>query len=246
MLIGPVETWFEEHFRTRADRTTVISSALEQRAISLGVAAGSILRIPPGSDVEGVVPRDRARARARLGLPARAPILGYMGALLRSDVLLLLEAFSIVRQQRPDAHLLMIGDAKVLASDAAIHRTGFVVGDDKLDFLAAADVLLLPMKDTVANRGRWPSKINDYLAAGRPIVATAVGDCHELFANHRIGLATAADARSFAAGTLALLDDRLTADEMGAAARDVAERLFAWPILAERLERWYRSVTGVP
>jgi len=245
-LIGPIETWFEEQFRTRADKTTVISSALERRAIALGVAASSILRIPPGSDVEGVVPRDRLRARARLGLPAGAPILGYMGALLRSDVVLLLEAFAIIRQRRPDAHLLMIGDAKALSSDGLIHRTGFVVGDQKLDFLAAADVLLLPMKDTVANRGRWPSKINDYFAAGRPTVVTAVGDCHELFANHRVGLATAADAEGFAAGTLALLDDRLTADEMGATARDVAERLFAWPILAERLEGWYRTVTNAP
>lgn len=242
-VITPVETWFEEHFRTRADRTTVISSALEQRAVAHGVAPGSILRIPQGSDVENVVPGDRARSRTRLGFPATAPILCYMGALLRGDARFLFDAFSVVRKVRPDVRLVMVGTTSSLVpDDRSIIQTGFVSDDDKLDALAAADVLLLPMTDTIASRGRWPSKINDYLAAGRPIVATAVGDCHELFANHRIGIATAVDAEAFAAAVLALLDDRITAGEMGATARNVAERVLAWPILTERLESLYLSI----
>jgi glycosyltransferase involved in cell wall biosynthesis len=111
-----------------------------------------------------------------------------------------------------------------------------------VSYLAAADVLLLPLKDTVANRGRWPSKVNDYMAAGRPIVATAVGDCVGLFAEQAIGVATTDDAESFAAGIRSLLDDSSRRAEMGARARDVAERVFAWPILTERLESYYRTV----
>src|SRR5687767_10639385 len=38
LLYAPVETYFEEAFRTRADGSTVISGALYKRALGLGVA----------------------------------------------------------------------------------------------------------------------------------------------------------------------------------------------------------------
>ena len=243
ILARPLETFFEEHFRGRADGTTVISTALAQRAASLGIPADRILKISQGSDVDGVVPRDRDASRSRLGLPRDVPIVAYLGVLLSSDAGLLVDSFRILREQRPDAQMLIIGDPKkAIPDDPSIIKTGFVQLDDMVSYLAAADVLLLPLKDTVANRGRWPSKVNDYMAAGRPIVATAVGDCVGLFAEQAIGVATTDDAESFAAGIRSLLDDSSRRAEMGARARDVAERVFAWPILTERLESYYRTV----
>ena len=49
-VLRPVETFFEERFRHRADGTTVINSVLRQKAIELGVAADSILLLPNGAE----------------------------------------------------------------------------------------------------------------------------------------------------------------------------------------------------
>jgi glycosyltransferase involved in cell wall biosynthesis len=243
-LIGPLETWFEEAFRTRAAATTVISSALEQRAIALGVRPETILRLPQGCDTEGIVPRERNASRELLGLTFNGPFVGYLGVLNRSDAQLLFETWSFVREARPDARLMLIGNPKVeVPSDSSIIRTGFVPHEEMLNLIAACDLMLLPLKDTVASRGRWPSKINDYLAAGKATVATAVGDCRELFARHTIGQIAPDNAAGMGAVVLALLDQPERCRLMGEAARQLAEQELAWPILTERLIRHYERVT---
>ena len=42
--------------------------------------------------------------------------------------------------------------------------------------LACADILLLTQEDNLINQARLPTKIGDYLAVGRPILATPVGE----------------------------------------------------------------------
>lgn len=86
----------------------------------------------------------------------------------------------------------------------------------------------------IASRGRWPSKINDYLAAGRPIVAGAVGDVRRLFELYRVGCAVADTPEALAEAADALLGDPALRELMGQ-----AETELAWSILAERLERHY-------
>lgn len=238
----PIETFFEERFRTRADGTTVISSALADRVASLGVPPERILRIPQGSDVAEVVPRDRDASRARLNLPLDVPIVGYLGVLLSGDAELLVRSWRRVQERHPDARLIMIGNPKTDLDGPSVTKTGFVARDELVSYLAACDVLLLPMKNTIASRGRWPSKLNDYMAAGRPVAATAVGDSSVLFGEDGIGVATPDDPESFATGVTSLLNDAERRRRMGERARSVAERDFAWPALTQRLEAYYQSV----
>ena len=240
LLVGPIETYFEEAFRTRAQGTTVISSALRQRAIALGVQTESIAQIPQGSDVENVQPLPREDCREALGLPERASIVGYLGVLNKSDAQLLFAAFVRLVQMRPDCRLLMIGRHKATVPNIpGILETGYVTHTQLLEYLGACDLLLLPLKDTVASRGRWPSKVNDYLAAGRPIVASAVGDVRELFDRHLIGRATCDTPQAFAEAAEALLSDSSLRRIMGQNARHVAENELAWHILGGRLETHY-------
>jgi len=113
--------------------------------------------------------------------------------------------------------------------------------EDLQDYVAACDVMWLPIRNTIANRGRWPSKIGDYLAAGRPVSACAVGDLINLFSRDSIGVLSRDDPRDFAEATLSLLA-RPDLDELGHNARRVAERDLAWDILTDKLEKFYLSV----
>jgi len=243
LLIGPIETYFEEAFRTVAQGTTVISSALLRRAIALGVRPETIAQIPQGSDVENIRPLPRDACRRALRLPEGSPIVGYLGILNKSDAQLLFSTYECLRSIRPDCRLLMIGRHNVVVADIpGIVETGYVTQERLLEYLGVCDLMLLPLKNTVASRGRWPSKINDYLAAGRAVVATVVGDAAELFEQHAIGQATLDTPEALARAADALLSDVEGLRALERNARRVAENELAWPILSEKLEMHYLSV----
>jgi glycosyltransferase involved in cell wall biosynthesis len=123
-LFGPVETWFEESFRTRADVSTVISSALESRLRGLGVAGERILRVPNGSDTERIRPLDRAVARAALGVPRDTPLVVHIGVLTRGDADLLLAAFQRALEEVPAARLVLVNPRVATNGGPGVTRTG--------------------------------------------------------------------------------------------------------------------------
>jgi len=105
--------------------------------------------------------------------------------------------------------------------------------------LTCADLFLLPFADKVYNRGRWPCKIGDYLASGRPVVSNPVGEVRELMQKHEVGVLTEFEPQAFAAGILQVLSNPKEASRMGAVSREVAETDLAWDGMIDELEKAY-------
>jgi len=101
------------------------------------------------------------------------------------------------------------------------------------------------LSDTIANRGRWPSKVNEYVAVGRPTVACAVGDIADLIRENSIGLLVSPEPAEFAARLDELLGDPARASAMGERARQVAQTTYSQEAMADKLEAYYRKLTGV-
>jgi glycosyltransferase involved in cell wall biosynthesis len=245
-LLRPVETFFEERFRTRADGTTVICSTLRDKAIALGVPPETILLLRDGADVEGLQPLKRGACRQELGLPLAAPIVGYVGAIFRRDAQLMAQAFDRLYSHLPQARLLLIGYVNQKLEDLvrapeAVIRTGFVDYAQMNRYLCACDLCWLPLHDSGANRGRWPMKLNDYMCAGRPTVATAVGDVTPVMETWQIGLLAQDEPQALAHQTLALLNDPQRCDWLGQNARQVAQKFFDWQLRASELETFYEK-----
>jgi glycosyltransferase involved in cell wall biosynthesis len=246
-LFSPIETFFEEKFRRFADGSVVLTSALAQRALSLGVPTKNTLRIPHGADVEGIRSSDKCQARKMLGIGLKSHVLGYVGLLPPRDASLLIGAFNILRQFDDNLLLLIIGNSNMNIPSPLIEQ-GYIVKTGRLDyerlqlFIASCDIMMLPMRDSIANRGRWPSKIGDYLAAGKPVVATRVGDVADLIREGDCGLLSEATAEGLAQTTYALLCDPDRIEKLGKRARTVAETKLDWRILTEKLERFYLGI----
>lgn len=243
---APVETYFEEAFRTHADGTVVLSAALEQRAVALGVRKDRIIRIPHGADVEGITPLEKAAARVAVGIKADAAVVGHVGVLFERDAELLTKTFSVLLESHPRVILCVIGNANMrfpdewLASGRVI-VTGPISYELLKNFIAACDVMVLPLRDSLANRGRFPSKVSDYLASGRPVVATRVGDVSNLIQEGACGAIARDTPEELAAQVLTLLkgDDL---HRLGLNARRTAERALDWRVLTDDLERFYSQV----
>jgi len=246
-VLRPVETFFEEHFRTCADGTTVINSVLQQRAIDLGVKPETILRLPNGSNIDELYPIAQMEARRTLGWPANVFIIGYIGAVFYRDAVLMAQAFDRIYRAEPRARLLLIGYCNVaveglVAAPDAIWRTGPIDYGEINRYLATCDVCWLPLRDSGANRGRYPLKINDYMSVGQPVVATAVGDVSDLVRRGRFGLLANDNPDNLAQQVLRLLQEPSLRAEMGHRARHLAETEFAWKRISGKLERFYQQV----
>ena len=208
--------------------------------------------LPGGSDVDTIRPTNRGAARLRLGLPREGTLVGFMGALTRSEAILLLKSVARARRQRPDLRLLTVG-AVISGSRLSLRQwlgrrapewlldVGRVPFRSVGDYLGACDVLVLPLMANISNAGRWPSKVNDYLAAGRPIVATDVGELTLLGAMRAL-LTVAPEVASFARGMLRLIEDPSLAQQLAARARALAEGPLNWTTNAARLETFYSHV----
>jgi glycosyltransferase involved in cell wall biosynthesis len=248
-LLRPVETYFEEHYRIRADGATVINHVLKQKAVALGVNPEHILLLPNGANVTGIKPQDKAAARTRLGLPVDAPVFAYTGAVFADDARLMADAFKQIHISHPKARLLLIGYNNIaleqwLPDEArhAVIRTGPVSFHDLSGCIAAADIGWLPLRDNGANQGRFPMKLFDFMAASRPVVATDVADTGKLVQDKRAGLVSSDNPAAFAQATLNLIADKDGQQEMGQNGRFAVENEFAWPIVANQLDSFYQTI----
>jgi glycosyltransferase involved in cell wall biosynthesis len=248
-LYSPVETYFEEAYRTRADGTTVISTALAERAQQLGVPTAVLWRLPQGCEVDGAPPPSRAEARQRLGLRLERPLFVSLGALTGSEQALLFDTLRWLFARRPECQFVMIGKAGPFAP-ADVRQApqfaapGFITDDALRDYIAASDALLTPLADTIASRARWPSKVNPFLALGRTTVITNVGDLAALLAQHHAALVARCDPGDLVANLERLLDEPGLQACCEQNALRLAREHLAWPRLAAQLETRYRQVRG--
>jgi glycosyltransferase involved in cell wall biosynthesis len=246
-LIGPFEGWLEEAFRSKAVRTTVISHALERRAASLGIDPATILRIPNGSNVDSIRLHDIMKSRSRLGLPLDQPIIGHMGHLYEGDGELFRVAVSGALAQCPSLRVVMLGrsgdqfDTSWEEHPATI-VPGFVPHEDLGYWLAACDALILPWRDTVHNRGRWPGKVNDYLSVGRPVISTAVGEMPDIIGTYRVGVMSEPTGEALGQAILEVLNDPERRTSMGTAARQLAENDLSWQRIGAKLQDMLESL----
>ncbi len=240
--VGQLEQWFEEKPRPLADGTIVISHALAKRAESLGIDRKDILYLPPGADPAAIRHTPIAAAREKCGLDGKGRLIGYLGNIYQRDADLLFA--TMTRLSATDVKLLMVGEPGCRVPEAIKDRviiTGRLPFEKMLDCLSACDVLALPLSDTITNRGRWPSKVNEYVSVGRPTVACDVGDVAGLLRDNNIGLLVKPVAAEFAARIDELLADPQASQAMGDRARDVALSTYSQDAVADRLETYYRK-----
>ena len=124
------------------------------------------------------------------------PIIGYVGALTsqRLDVDLLVW----LAQRNPQWTFVFIGKEDEVFQNSALHQCANVrfLGFQKMDVLASFiygfDVCINPQLKNEMSEGNYPRKIDEYLAMGKPVVATRTKGM-EVFKDF-VGLASSKEA----------------------------------------------------
>jgi glycosyltransferase involved in cell wall biosynthesis len=140
---------------------------------------------------------DKTEARRQLGLPEDARLVGFVGALRPwHGVDLALQALALV----PDVvRLVVAGDGPIrnelvaladqLGVSDRVHWLGQVSHTNIPTVLAACDAATAPYPD-LADFAFSPLKLYEYLAAGLPVVASAIGQIPDVLGHGAFGLLT--------------------------------------------------------
>jgi len=202
------------------------------------------------------MPGDARGARAAAGLPSDARLVLYAGSVYRphfADFELLLRAFALLARQRDDVHLVHTGriaaryGREVLAGLAGagrdrLHLLGFLPTEqDVMRLMASCDVLVQPGAPTDFNRFRFPAKLHDYLASGRPVVSYAAGVEEVLTDGEHALLTRTAEPEELADAIGRLLDDDELAGRLAAESRRRAADVFSPERAARELVAYYRE-----
>ena len=245
--IGTFEAWWEVRSKQWADRVVTISTVLRQRAIDLGIPPDHVLYLPTGTALDRLSPIPIAEARLSLNIPLERRMVGFIG-MGQGDLEIIMRA----QQAIPDLWLMVVGHAapkvpamaREFGTADRLWQTGFIPDHEVGRYLCCADVMVMPLANRAANRGRLPNKLLDYMAAGRCVVASPVGDVQTIVEKYRTGLL--ADDAGFAVAINQLLQEHDLREEYGRNARRAAESDFAWPRLIDQLEAFYADLIGSP
>jgi glycosyltransferase involved in cell wall biosynthesis len=236
-----------------ADLIVVVSRAMQEEIVARGIDPRSICVNPNGADATRYRPDiDGTPVRERYGLRGMvvAGFTGTFGPWHGAEVLA--SAFVKLLRDQPalasTVRLLLIGEGAALpavqriltdggAMDAAV-LTGLVPFEDIPSFLAACDVLCSPH---VANPDGTPffgspTKLFEYMAMGRGIVASRLEQIGEVLEHNRTAwLVAPGDINGLAHGLGRLIDDAELRRALGAAARQEVVARYTWRAHTQRV-----------
>jgi len=139
-----------------------------------------------GCDLDIFMAGNQAPEPADMGAIAR-PRIGYVGAL--QSIRLDMELLEYVAQQRPGWNIVLVGPEDNEFLQSTLHKlsnvtfTGSRNIADLPAYINAFDVCVNPQLLNEVTIGNYPRKIDEYLAVGKPVVATAT-DAMSVFADH--------------------------------------------------------------
>ena len=202
---------------------------------------------PYGVDTARFAPRDRARARAALGLDAERHVVGTIGRLnAQKGHTYLLQAAERLAERRADIEWVIAGDGEVrarLEAEARLrgleqHVRFLGHRSDVPEILAALDVFVLS-----SNFEGMCFAVAEALAVEVPVVATDVGGVSQSVVDGETGLLVPPrDPAALADAIERLVDDGDEATRLGSAGRQRVEELYDLSEMAAATERLYARV----
>lgn len=198
------------------------------------------------------LPQDRRFSAAPMRRPATVAYAGHLYPWKGVEIVLhALAGLADVRGMIVGGHAAEpdLGRLQRLAADLGLGSrvtfTGPVDPPDVAARLGEADVLVLPNTATaISARYTSPLKLFEYLAAGKPIVASDLPAVREVLRDGQTAvLVTPGDPTALGAGIRRVVGDRQLAARLARAAFDLAAE-YSWDRRAARLERVIEMAVG--
>ena len=195
-------TLFENTMPIFAERISNNTHFIKEHLIKAGINPNKFVYIPDGVDWDRLKTEDRNKTeelKHKLQLEGKKVIL-YFGTVSMNfghSIDLLIKAFPLVKEQVPEAKLLIVGGGdcfeeaqKLVDSEVKddVIFTGRVSFEDFPYYIKLGHVSVDPVRNDIANKARYALKIVESIAMGLPLVTSDIGDRKIALENGRVGL----------------------------------------------------------
>lgn len=236
--------------RRLAHRFLAVAPRVAQEAVEQRLAPPGRVEVVPSAVRLADIPETfEPDARALLGFPREAPLVGTVGRIdTQKDPLTFVRMAAAIRVEHPDTGFVMIGDGPLasevqrLAAELGVEVTLTGERSDADRLVAGLDVFVITSRYEGLGRA-----LTEALAAARPVVATAVNGVPDLVEHGATGLLVTPDDPGSAARAVGwLLDHPREAAEMGRQGGLRVRATFAPETMCGAVDACYRGLLGLP
>lgn len=191
---------------------------------------------------------DRNDSRKHLGIDLSIKVVGFVGTFLPHQGLsYLIRSSSIILEKSPDVIFLLVGDGpmrkdimEMIQAMDLMNRfllPGGVSQQEVVFFINAMDICVAPFtRKRNEHIGLSPLKIYDYMACGKPVVASNIKGVGDLLRQYDVGIAiTSEDPLSLARGVLLALEDHDLAIRCLQKGPAIVKKCFTWQMTAQKV-----------
>ncbi len=236
-LVGKILNKIELALPRFVDTLSISSEELRKLALKLHFPADRIVKAPVGADIEifnPSIPPDFVREAYDI----KGYLVMYVGQISSGQFAeYFLDICEYIRRKREDITFMIVGGGdyfpklyekyKEKGLQDSMILTGAVEKKYVPFYLASADVAVAIFKDNVQQRCKSPLKIAEYMASGKAIVASNVGEVPYMIGDCGV-LVEPDNLTQMAEAILDLIDNPQKRKQLGEKARKRAEEMLTW------------------
>jgi glycosyltransferase involved in cell wall biosynthesis len=245
--IKQMKKHFRMHFYQKANKIVCVTQNIKNNIQKeYNLPSEKVVVIPNGANTDLFTPLNQDICKKDLGLAPKDSYFCFVGNLAPwQGVEYMIEAQSIITNEIPNSRFLVVGGGvqkeqlKRKARESQIGNN--VIFTDWVDYevvpkyINAADICVAPMTTGREKSGSSAIKIYEYLACGKPVIASNVPNL-EFIQKNRCGLLIPRDDPSRLAETiLDLLNDPERRKKMGERGRKLVVENYSWTNTASKI-----------
>ena len=240
--------YLEGRVYSNVDSIMAITPHHAHYVISLGAPESRVRLLPLPIDTSIFRPSvDYSEIRQKWGIDERQPVVLFIGTLFEfSGLDGFIPVFHRVLESVPEAKLLIVGDGpqrpkleriiSELGLTAKATITGFQPYQTMPQYINLATVCINPFLNTEATKDIFPGKIIQYIACGKPAVATPLLGIKTLVPDESGGIIYTNSAEDMAKEVTDLLKSSERGKRLGQAGLDYVRRVHDQQKIAHQLE----------
>jgi glycosyltransferase involved in cell wall biosynthesis len=242
----------ERYVYRGADAVSVLTPRLKDYVSAYGVPPERIEVLPAGVDLEMFSPGEANEGcLSRWGVQAGDPVILFMGTIYRfSGLARVIQDFPQLLIPYPNARLLVVGHGEdqnrleALALEKGVSNnvifTGLQPYETLPDIIRSSDICINPFDLNDITRDILPTKLFQYLACGKPLVATELPGTLPFLEGEAHGVIYSSQ-QDFVAQLKDLLGRPERRLSLGRNARVAMEKKYEWRGIAREMASWMQG-----